>query len=691
MVLDHLVVQSIDAEHEEGDIDSVLLHGTAALYENEVDGVAPSDVVYNSKNVDEMIDRVEKEAEDMAVAKAEKDRLESEAEARGERKDASKEAKSFGFAKIWEANQSGLRDMEDEADQEEMNEEDLNEVILRARADRLKREKEEIERNGVRYRNAKSGPTQQDTSFADLFSDGEPEGDTPKKAKKGEKAGKRKKGAEESDDEFAPARAGSDSDGTDMEDAEVEPEAVVGEDGVPVILGDIQPAPLSGLAGPAPPPKKRKYTKHPKAGFNAADAVGGPSKTANGQTVNGNGETAYMRPSQVAALIRPGYAAPALAPAEEHMTKAEKKMAKNKSKAEERRKSLASGAVVQMRAQVVAAQGARSGQPLPTRPRAHPLAHRPGGPSATKVIHQLSASEAIAFGRYIVQWMYHLLRQFGFVKEVNHWARAAMVELDLTVRRDNYKSAADKVDAQLVKTGGQPYFGLQMHKEAVYALISSKEQWIPDYLGPAMQEYPAEAAVAGSSVRNGIGSAEVGENAAGPSRIPVNRELAARMSAVSAVSESQGSLPQIPAGSGVNGDNHRLPASNIGVAAAGTSSNAKQATAASTLRIDLTPVAATTNTPSAGPSSSKARMTDGIDNYKAAASTLAAAGSETSAASTHQPTLCPMCSSAGHTFTDCPDKPPFSMLETFKATVLKGNGAPEEKVCPCRRVVRWGT
>jgi len=51
MVLDHLVVQQLGKENEEGDIDNMLLHGAAALYNTNADGTAETDIKYSSKDV----------------------------------------------------------------------------------------------------------------------------------------------------------------------------------------------------------------------------------------------------------------------------------------------------------------------------------------------------------------------------------------------------------------------------------------------------------------------------------------------------------------------------------------------------------------------------------------------------------------------------------------------------------------
>ena len=67
MVLDHLVVQNLGKDNEEEDVSTMLLAGAKALYETNADGTSASDITYTSKQVEEMIDKVEMQAEEEAV------------------------------------------------------------------------------------------------------------------------------------------------------------------------------------------------------------------------------------------------------------------------------------------------------------------------------------------------------------------------------------------------------------------------------------------------------------------------------------------------------------------------------------------------------------------------------------------------------------------------------------------------
>lgn len=134
MVLDHLVVQNLNTAEDEVDIDGIIMHGAKALYEKTDEG-KDRGIIYNSKNVDEMIDQVERQAKEEAVVLAERWRLEDEARERGDKAEPSKEARTFGFAKIWEADQAGLRELQDVTDEMEMEgaEGDMGELLKHAR------------------------------------------------------------------------------------------------------------------------------------------------------------------------------------------------------------------------------------------------------------------------------------------------------------------------------------------------------------------------------------------------------------------------------------------------------------------------------------------------------------------------------------------------------------------------------
>jgi hypothetical protein len=217
LVLDHLIVQSMKEEHEEGEIDDMILHGAKALYEADAEGRSATDIIYNSKNVDELIDRVEQEANEEAKAmeEGEKDkarRLTSGDEViEGQTK--AKEGMSFGFAKIWEAGENGMAEVQGEEEGPQGEEKDVQDqttaweaVMLNARAAEAKRKADEEEARQKRLRRA--NPVQQYQPDG-MLSDDSPQAKKIKKAKGKGKGKATKHAADSSDAEFAPGAAGA--------------------------------------------------------------------------------------------------------------------------------------------------------------------------------------------------------------------------------------------------------------------------------------------------------------------------------------------------------------------------------------------------------------------------------------------------------------------------------------------------
>jgi chromodomain-helicase-DNA-binding protein 4 len=115
-------------KEEDVDVDSMLLHGARALFEDDHHG----DVVYTSENVDELIDRVEADAE---------------AQVMGEGEPHTKEAMAFDFAKVWEVRKGSSELVEQEAETEEESQAFWANVTRNAEA---ARKKQEADRNSRR-------------------------------------------------------------------------------------------------------------------------------------------------------------------------------------------------------------------------------------------------------------------------------------------------------------------------------------------------------------------------------------------------------------------------------------------------------------------------------------------------------------------------------------------------------------
>jgi hypothetical protein len=148
MVLDHLVVQNLGKDNEEEDVSSMLLAGAKALYETNADGISASDISYTPKQVEEMIDKVEKQAEEEAVLyqqKWDKDDAMTEDERLAALNTKGSETMNFAFAKIWEMDKGELEEVDGGADMEDEMDDNWMTVFENAEKERARKEEEEIQ------------------------------------------------------------------------------------------------------------------------------------------------------------------------------------------------------------------------------------------------------------------------------------------------------------------------------------------------------------------------------------------------------------------------------------------------------------------------------------------------------------------------------------------------------------------
>lgn len=118
MALDHALIEQMDADEDEPlDVESILRHGTQALFQDD----DTNDIKYDSASVDKLLDRSQIENTDIA-------------------KDQSAESQ-FSFARVW-ANDKGILEegLEDESDTASMADTSLWEKILREREAEVARE-----------------------------------------------------------------------------------------------------------------------------------------------------------------------------------------------------------------------------------------------------------------------------------------------------------------------------------------------------------------------------------------------------------------------------------------------------------------------------------------------------------------------------------------------------------------------
>jgi len=148
MVLDHLVVQNLGKDNEEEDVSSMLLAGAKALYETNADGISASDVSYTPKQVEEMIDKVEKQAEEEAVLyqqKWDKEDAMTEDERLAALNTKGSETMNFAFAKIWEMDKGELEEVDGVEDMEDDMDDNWMTVFENAEKERARIEAEEIQ------------------------------------------------------------------------------------------------------------------------------------------------------------------------------------------------------------------------------------------------------------------------------------------------------------------------------------------------------------------------------------------------------------------------------------------------------------------------------------------------------------------------------------------------------------------
>lgn len=115
-------------KEEDVDVDTMLLHGARALLEEN----NQNDIVYTAENVEELIDRVEADAESQVVTEGEPQ---------------AKEAMAFDFAKVWEVGKGAAELVEQEGEAEEESHEFWANVTRNAEA---ARKKQEADRNSRR-------------------------------------------------------------------------------------------------------------------------------------------------------------------------------------------------------------------------------------------------------------------------------------------------------------------------------------------------------------------------------------------------------------------------------------------------------------------------------------------------------------------------------------------------------------
>ena len=467
MVLDHLVVQQMGKENEEGEIDNMLLHGAAALYDttNE-EGISASDIRYTSKDVDELIDKVEADADIEAKALKEKNEAFANGEAGQEMQEVAKpkESMSFGFAKIWEADQNRLQEISDDVDERAEDTEAWQLVMENAERERLaalmmtgangQRSKRQAVLVKLRY-----GP------------------DGPRKTKNKTKGKKRKTAAESSDTEFALAAdgGGSESDST-MSPGVDGSDDLFDHEGNPTVRGL-----AAGKKGLNKKEFKALQAVRQAAAKAVLDASGSTEGIPPGDLLMGqDGTIVHGSNGAGPSIPPPSKISNAQETLEERAArKARRKEEKyqKKLRAHEDKPHLIHAQLGEQRLQ----GGSQAPRPIIPRNLSSRQNHVPDVVDAARVVA----------GQHILQWMYHTLRELGFHEHLGIWAKMALPELPGHERFQFYKQLATMVDDELYHRGQLPYFDGAEQIDQVLPILMGGKPVIPDLSQPVDQSFPA--------------------------------------------------------------------------------------------------------------------------------------------------------------------------------------------------------
>ena len=418
MVLDHLVVQQMGKENEEGDIDNMLLHGARQLYDPDEE-----DIVYTSKNVDDLIDRVEQEAD--AEAKALEDR--EKRKAAGEEMEANPlETMSFGFAKIWEAEKTGLSEVEVTEDAGEDQTEAWNAMMESMRRAREEAAREEEGKRAKRSRNEVI--QYQIDHDADLTS-------SKKKAKRDHL----KAQGDDSDAEFEALIDPSDIEDYDSEGSE------------PEVMEAVPPTPMSKKAINA----ARKHTAHQAL---AALAAGGGST----HTVYGNGQAPGV-PSILTIDVANGIATTDIGTGPPNLVAEPVPPAPKPQGLSKKDKLESQLALMRIR-------------PRSRIPSGRPLRITDSDPMrGNQALH-------LAFlirGRAVLQSLYQTLRSFGLFDGLEDWATMAQPDLPTSDRQFYYALLARIADDRLKAMDQRIHYEKKQIALAAAYVLTHRESVVP--------------------------------------------------------------------------------------------------------------------------------------------------------------------------------------------------------------------
>ncbi|KAK4685208.1 hypothetical protein P7C73_g4945, partial [Tremellales sp. Uapishka_1] len=534
--LGEVVVQQMGKDNEEGDIDSILLHGAKALYEKaDENGVSASDIIYNSRTVDALIDGAEAEAAKAFNEKEKKKTAQNEdgtAEGAGSA-EAAKKSTAFAFAKIWEADQNHLREVNDE---EETIDDDMANIWQQV-MEKTRLEKDAKLLEGAR---AKRNRTAVKYSIGPL-SDGPPSA----KKQKGKGKGKARDGDEEdssSGDDYLQLSAHSDDDDeVSMGDPEtVDLLNLTGNSKFSTLVAGDQGARMT---------KKQKRIMEAQAKMRiqaeaqrqAVAAVAGSGHQQSVPSVGGKssreGETpeerfirrtakkarhaarALAKQNQAAQLPQAGVssgvttdhtllATRVVSPTDRHLVSKITDDILSELRANGPLPPPAPSSRI-VYSDAPSRPTNNSSQPANGHPHAtnggphaitghthrmnghpnHPNGHQNASnsrvarhySSATLSHPQTAAQLAqLAEARDVLQWLYSALREYRHTKELQKWARMGLPEIPINTRKSHYVSLANMADMDLFPDRKTKYFTHRAQYELVWSLIDSGASILPE-------------------------------------------------------------------------------------------------------------------------------------------------------------------------------------------------------------------
>ncbi|WVQ83050.1 hypothetical protein IAT38_005188 [Cryptococcus sp. DSM 104549] len=560
MVLDHVVVQQMGSKDTDESVleSDVFLQGIQSVYSTQ-SGINGPDITYNSKNVDELIDKVEADAEAEAKAMEERD----EAIARGEVEPA-KQGAQFGFAKIWEADQNALREAEEAAEAAAAQQEaeaDWESIMGTIQKEKEEREERELAASRLARRNRLRMEAQYVEKEGDLDMEGGIQ--SPEKKKRRVSKGKKAAGAAQSSDaEYVGAGEGQSAS---------DDETVSMSGSIPDII-DL-PSALAPVAGPSglasthygqnladgllANVKQKRGPKKKSTPSNSNPTVPAPSGSQLFQPIaydpsasppiSNGGPSRAPKPKEPrgAKLFKPIIYNPSASPpvfgAWSNKARKPKETAEENARRKRAKLAHLDEAAAAAAANAILLAAGQAVAPEPIQQQTSILEQEPQSPPAAAVI-PLDAEARVA-GQNVLQWLYQIIREFKWDKYIEAWAVLGLEEFPSAHRITIYNRIAEAVDERLVEYGEEPYFTRVEASTAVHKLLQANESIIPQL--PSIPSIPPEAGYKSSlgPAKKGRKSSSATPGGSVPSTPVVESTAAVNQGSGSSLQQSSGLAP----------------------------------------------------------------------------------------------------------------------------------------------------